>query len=167
MPDRDETARPALYNELVPAVLAIALAIIALIHDGPKALPAALCFLVLGIPMGVWALLIRLRFSSTRFGFTIGPWRRYADLGSLESIRWKMTGAWRSRGTIFVKDKQGHTVPIYVGRFAKGDVWGPLLLDAANKCGAHVDKHSEKILKHHAPGGSFRGGAFDDGPGYE
>jgi hypothetical protein len=50
----------------------------------------------------------------------LGPWRRAVDLDSLESIRWKHTGGAASRGTMFVRDRSGRRVPIYVGRFSGG-----------------------------------------------
>ena len=66
------------------------------------------------------------------------------DLNELESIRWKYTGGWRSQGTIFVRDQSGHRVPIYVGRFKRGDEWGPLLIGPAAASGATVDATARK-----------------------
>jgi hypothetical protein len=91
---------------------------------------------------------MRLHFSRTRLGLTIGPWRRFVDLGALESVRWKMTGGWRSRGTILVRDRYGHRVPIYVGRFKRGGEWGPLLIEAAAANGVTIDKRVRSFLEH-------------------
>jgi hypothetical protein len=57
-----------------------------------------------------------------------------------------MTGGWRSQGMIFVRDRHGGKVGIYVGRFNKIDEWGPLLLQAAERSGADVDRHSRGLL---------------------
>lgn len=65
---------------------------------------------------------------------------------ALESVHWRMTGGWRSQGTIFVSDKHGSRVPIYVGRFTKSEEWGPLLLGAASRCDAEVDSHARRVL---------------------
>lgn len=92
-------------------------------------------------------MLMRLHFSPTRVGLTIGPWRRYADLTALESLTWKMTGGWRSQGTIFVRNRSGHRVPIYVGRFKRGREWAPLLLEAAAASGARLDEHARTLLE--------------------
>jgi hypothetical protein len=63
-----------------------------------------------------------------------------------------MTGAWRSLGTIFVRDQHGGRVPIYVGRFSRIEEWGPLLLDAAERSHAPVDPHSRALLNPGPPG---------------
>lgn len=77
----------------------------------------------------------------------VGPWRRSVNLDSLESIRWKHTGGAASKGTMFARDRDGHELPIYVGMFTGGDVWGKLLLDSAKRTGATIDKHSRDILE--------------------
>lgn len=103
--------------------------------------------LAVGLGLGAWTLLMRLRFSADSLSMTVGPLRRTVDLSSLESVSWKMTGTWRSKGTIFVRDRHGQEVPIYVGRYSRSNDWGPLLLDAARRSGAHVDSRSEGILR--------------------
>jgi hypothetical protein len=90
----------------------------------------------------------RLRFSRTRLRTTFGPWSRDVDLNQLESIRWKdNTIGYGAQGTIFVRDRSGHRVPIEIGRFRRGEEWGPLLLEAAEACGATVDEPSREILE--------------------
>lgn len=84
----------------------------------------------------------------------VGPWRRSVDLDSLESIRWKHTGGAASKGTMFVRDRDGRQLPIYVGRFTGGDVWGKLLLDAAKRTGATIDEPSRYVLEAEVATGS-------------
>lgn len=98
--------------------------------------------LLIAVPLGAWTLLMRLRYRPDRLRMTVGPWRRAVDLNALDSITWKMTGTWRSQGMIFVKDRHGKRVPIYVGRFNRIEEWGPLLLDAAAATHRLIDTHA-------------------------
>ncbi|MGO9754929.1 MAG: hypothetical protein ACLP8S_29195 [Solirubrobacteraceae bacterium] len=59
-----------------------------------------------------------------------------------------MTGAGRSQGTIFVRDRRGGRVPIYVGRFNRVNEWGPLPLAAAERNGATLNTHARALLAH-------------------
>ncbi len=142
----ERVAGPTEYGELVPAAagLAIWLWIAA---DGGWLVGLEYSFLLLiALMLGGWALLMRLRYDEDHLARTIGPWRLRVDLTTLESVRWKMTGGWRSRGTIFVRDRRGGRVPIYVGRFKRPEEWGQLLLESAERSGAEVDHPSRVIL---------------------
>jgi hypothetical protein len=143
----DQFARPAQYGELVAAVAGTLSWLYILATQGTLLAIETLWILAIVLPLGAWSLLMRLHFSDTRLGLTIGPWRRYVDLGALESVRWKMTGGWRSRGTILVLDRYGHRVPIYVGRFKRGGEWGPLLIEAAAASGATIDERARSFLR--------------------
>lgn len=104
--------------------------------------------LAIGLVLGTWVLRMRLRLRGSTFELAVvGPWRRAVDLDSLESIRWKHTGGPASKGTIFVRDRTGHRVPVYVGRFSGGEVWGKILLEAAARGGATIDDHSRRLLE--------------------
>jgi hypothetical protein len=156
----EEVATPKEYGELVPAVVGMLLWALILINEitGRRFVKAApgvaletVWIVVIAVPLAGWTLLMRLRWSSARLGMTVGPLKRYVDLGQLESIRWKKSGGWRSEGTIFVRDNTGHKVPIWVGRFRRMADWGAMLLGAADACGATVDAHSRAILGNHDP----------------
>jgi hypothetical protein len=139
-------ARPRQYGEM-PAAVALCVGWGAIVaqqgwHVGMK----YSWLLLLGIPLGYWTLFMRLRYRPDRLEMTVGPWRRGVDLTALQSIQWRMTGAWRSRGTIFVRDHDGGQTPIYVGRFKRVEEWGPLLLNAAQQTGATVDPESLDLL---------------------
>jgi hypothetical protein len=140
-------AKPTKFGELIPATLATGFWILWLVQQGIVFGLETSWILLITLPLGGWALLMRLRFGPEQLLMTVGPWRRGVDLGALESITWKMTGGWRSRGTIFVRDRLGGRVPIYVGRFTRIQEWGPLLLDAAARSGATVDSRSRHLLE--------------------
>jgi len=129
------------------AVSGVAIWIYFLVAQGFVAAAEVSPILLIGLGLGAWTLLMRVRFSDTTIAMTIGPWRRTADLTTLESITWKMTGGWRSQGTIFVRDRLHHRVPIYVGRFKRVDEWSRVLLDAATRTGAAVDEAACKLLE--------------------
>jgi hypothetical protein len=106
---------------------------------------------VLGLALAGWALLMRLRWDHDRFSMSIGPWRRSVTLSELESVTWKRTGGARSRGTIFLRDRAGRTVPIYVSRFTGRSDWGPLIVRAAERSKASVDRRSRAYLEGRVP----------------
>jgi hypothetical protein len=67
----------------------------------------------------------------------------------LESIHWKENSVRAfAQGTIVLRDRSGHRVPVEVGRFKRGEEWGPLLLESAAASGAKVDHASREILEH-------------------
>jgi hypothetical protein len=104
--------------------------------------------LAIGLLHGTWVLRMRLQLRGGTLELPlVGPWRRSVDLDSLESIRWRHTGGAASKGTMFVRDRTGHRVPVYVGRFNGGEVWGKLLLDGAARSGATIDDHSRHLLE--------------------
>ncbi len=146
--DVERVAMPSEYGELVAAGAAAASWLVILVVYGPRLALQTVWILLIALPLGAWTILIRVRFSPSRLRVTIGPWSRGVDLNELESIRWKYTGGGRSQGTIFVRDRSGHRVPIYVGRFKRGEEWGPLLLHAAAASGATVDAIAREILEH-------------------
>jgi hypothetical protein len=139
-------ARPTSYGEVVPAAAGIVIWIYFLVTQGIYAALVASPILVIALLLGGWAILMRLHFCPSRLTLSIGPWRRNASLDSLESISWKKSGGWRSRGTIYVRDRDGGLVPIYVGRFGRRDEWGPLLLETAVSTGARVDPTARREL---------------------
>jgi len=149
----ERVAMPAEYGELVAAGAGTASWLIILVHYGPRLALQTVFILAIALPLAAWTILIRLRFSRSRLRLTVGPWSRAVDLNQLESIRWKMTGGGRSQGTIFVRDRSGHQVPIYVGRFKRGEEWASLLLQAAATSGAMVDAETREILEHQVAGG--------------
>jgi hypothetical protein len=146
--DVEQVARPARYDELVAAGAGTATWLGILVRGGPRFALETVFILAISLPLATWTVFIRLRFSRSQLRLTIGPWSRAANLNELESIRWKMAGGWRSEGTILVRDRSGHRVPIYVGRFKRRDEWGSLLLEAAAASGATVDATAREILEH-------------------
>jgi hypothetical protein len=148
-PTAERVAGPTQFGELVPATVGLTLWFGILGTEGVTVGLKYSWILLIAFGLGGWALLMRLRYSPERFRRTIGPWRSEVDLTALQSIGWKMTGGWRSQGMIFVRDRRGGQVGIYVGRFNKINEWGPLLLQAAERSGADVDRHSRGILRAH------------------
>jgi hypothetical protein len=146
--DVEQVAAPAQYLELVAAGAGAALWIGLLVSNGPLFALQAIWILLAALGVGAWTVLRRLRFSRSRLRVTLGPWSRAADLTQLESIHWKEGALLTSQGTIYVRDRSGHRVPIEVGRFRRGKEWGPLLLQAAAACKAEVDEPSRLILEH-------------------
>jgi hypothetical protein len=119
-----------------------------LVVYGPRLALQTVWLLVIALGLGTWTTMRRLRFSRTRLRTTFGPWSRDVDLNQLESIRWKdNTIGYGAQGTILVRDRSGHRVPIEIGRFRRGEEWGALLLEAAAACGATVDERSREILE--------------------
>ena len=145
----ERIAGPTQFGELVPATVGLTIWFAILATEGVTVGIKYSWLLLIALGLGSWALLMRLRYTPERFLRTIGPWRSEVDLDALQSIRWKRTGTWRSQGMIFVRDRHGGQVGIYVGRFNKIDEWGPLLLQAAERSGADVDSHSRRILRAH------------------
>jgi hypothetical protein len=148
----ERVATPAQYDELVAAGAGTATWLGILVHYGPRFALETVFILAICLPLAAWTILLRLRYGRSQLRMTIGPWSRAVDLRELESIRWKMTGGWRSEGTIFVRDRSGRQVPIYVGRFKRREEWGPLLLQAAAASGARVDGRSREILERQVAG---------------
>jgi len=134
-------------GEVIAAVAGIACWLALLIGNGWVAGLQMIWLLLIAISLGAWALLMRVRLGPDRFSRTVGPWRHSVALEALDSITWKMTGGWRSRGTVFVRDRRGGRVPVYVGRFTRIEEWGPRLLDAAARSGATVDDTSRRLLE--------------------
>jgi hypothetical protein len=103
--------------------------------------------LLMGLLLGGWTLLMRLRFDRDYIERTIGPFRQRVQLDALASIEFKQTGGWRSRGMLFVSDTGGHRVGIYVGRFSRAAEWSSLLLAAAESTHASVQPRARGILQ--------------------
>jgi len=147
--DVEQVAKPARYGELIAAGAAVVTWHVLLVQNGPRFGLQTTWILLIGLSLGAWTIMIRLRFSRSRLRLTVGPWSRAVDLNQLESIRWKDTGlADMINGTIYVRDRSGHKVPVYLCRFQRGKEWGPLLLQAAAASGATVDQRSREILEH-------------------
>jgi hypothetical protein len=142
----EAVAGPTRFGELIPALAMFGVWLAFLLPQGARVAGESAWLPLIGALLAGWTLLIRIRYSADSVAMTIGPWRRQAALNSLESVTWRRTGAGRSRGTIYVLDRSGHRVPIYVGRFTKRAEWGPLILSAADSCRAQVDQHSRAYL---------------------
>lgn len=146
--DVERVATPARYNELVAAFAGAACWLVLLVTNGPLFGLQTLWLLLIALGLGAWSLLRRLRYSRSSLRITLGPWSRVVDMTQLESIRWKdNTVGVAAAGTLYVRDRSGHRVPIEVGRFKRGDEWAPLLLEAAAACDATVDRSARKILE--------------------
>jgi hypothetical protein len=143
-------AKPTKFGELVPATAVVIFWVWIALGQGWLVGLEYSFVLLLALPLAGWTLSMRLRYDANGLSRTVGPWRKRVDLSSLESITWKMTGGGRSRGTVFVRDRHGGCVPIYVGRFTNLDEWGPLLLESAARCSATVDGSSREILSGNA-----------------
>lgn len=141
------TAKSTEVGEMLPAMAGVAIWSYFLIGHGLTAGVEMIWLLLVAVSLGAWALLMRLRFGAGKLVYTVGPWRRRVDLDCLATISWRTTGGGLSRGTILVQDRRGGRVPIYVGRYARIEEWGPLLLDAAERSGAIVDKQSRRLLE--------------------
>jgi hypothetical protein len=146
--DVEQVATPGRYNELIAAGACVATWIAVLILSGPQVAVPSTWLLLGAAGLGAWTLMRRLRFSRSRLRVTLGPWSREVDLRQLESIHWKEGSGPLSQGTIYVRDRSGHRVPIELARFKRGKEWAPLLLMAAAASGATVDERARKILEH-------------------
>jgi hypothetical protein len=150
-PSVERVAMPTKFGEMPAATAGVIIWVLVLVQEGWLVGLEYSWLLLLGLLLGGWTLLMRLRYGPDRLRRTIGPWRCQVDLTALESVTWRMTGGRRSQGTIFVRDRYGGCVPIYVGRFNHTEEWGPLLLNAAAHCDAPVDHHSRAALDHDQP----------------
>ena len=142
-------AKPIRFGELFAVGAGLILWTIMLVGGGSSIGLETAWLPALVLPLGIWTLGMRLRLTPDTVSrdFSVGRiGRRTASLPRLESIEWRHTGRGASRGTMMVKDADGHCVPVYVGRFSEGSVWGPRLLAAADRAGARVDGESRHIL---------------------
>ena len=146
-PPCPQVASPTEFGELVPAIASVLMFSIAWITSGALVAAQISWILLIGLPLGGWALLMRLRFDRDHIERTIGPFRQRVRLDALASIEFKQTGTWRSQGMLFVSDTQGHKVGIYVGRFTRAAEWSALLLDAAATTHASVQPRAQDILQ--------------------
>lgn len=144
----ERVAMPARYNNLVAAGAAGVTWIALLVMNGPIFALQVSWILLLGLFVLAWTVLPRLRFSRSRLRVTIGPWSREVNLHELDSIRWKNnTYGYGAQGTLNIRDRSGHRVPIAVGSFKRTEEWAPLLLEAATTSGAKLDRDSREILE--------------------
>jgi hypothetical protein len=146
-PPCPQVAGPTQFGELVPMIVSVVLLPIIWIRLGAQMAAEALPMLFIGLLLGGWALLMRLRFDRDHIVRTIGPFRQSVRLDALASIEFKQTGTWRSQGMLFVSDTRGHRVGIYVGRFSRAAEWSALLLDAAETTHASVQPRARGILQ--------------------
>jgi hypothetical protein len=144
-------AGPTRFGELIPACGVIVVWLTLMLPQGMTVALESAWLLAIGLLLAGWTLLMRLRYDLESLAMTLGPWRRSVTLTNLESVTWKRTGGGRSRGTIYVRDRAGHAAPIYVGRFKGRQEWGPLILSAADRCHAPVDRHSRAYLDGRMP----------------
>jgi len=142
-----QVAGPTEFGELVPVVTFFALWAIAWITSGVLVAVQLFPLILMGLLLGGWALLMRLRFDRDFIERTIGPFRQRVRLDALASIEFKQTGGWRSQGMLFVSDTQGHRVGIYVGRFSRAAEWSALLLAAAEAAQVSVQPRARGILQ--------------------
>lgn len=104
--------------------------------------------LAIALVLAAWVLRMRLLVTDAVMEFAIvGPWRRRVDLQTLRSLTWKHTGGPASKGVIVVRDDHGKRIQIPVGRLSGGEVWGQMLLEAAERSGATIDDHSKRLLE--------------------
>ena len=146
-PSSPQVAGPTNFGELPAAIGTIVMSPIAWITSGAHVAVQLSPFVLLGLLLGGWALLMRLRFDRDFIERTIGPFRQRVQLDALASIEFKQTGGWRSKGMLFVSDTQGHRVGIYIGRFSRAAEWSALLLDAAETADASVQPQARGILQ--------------------
>ena len=146
-PQCPQVAGPTQFGELVPVITIFVLWPIVWIRLGAQMAAGVLPFLLIGLLLGGWALLMRLHFDRDYIERTIGPFHQRVRLDALASIEHKQTGGWRSQGMLFVSDTRGHRVGIYVGRFSRAAEWSALLLDAAEATHASVQPRARGILQ--------------------
>ena len=151
-PPCPQVAGPTQFGELVPVITFFVLYPIGWIRLGSQMADGGLPYFfigmfLIGLLLGGWTLLMRLRFDRDYIERTIGPFRQRVLLDALASIEFKQTGTWRSQGMLFVSDTQGHRVGIYVGRFSRAAEWSALLLDAAETTHASVQPRAHGILQ--------------------
>lgn len=142
-----QVAGPTNFGELPAAIATIVMSPIAWITSGAHVAVQLSPFVLMGLLLGGWTLLMRLRFDRDHIERTIGPFRQSVQLDALASIEFKQTGTWRSQGMLFVSDTEGHRVGIYVGRFSCAAEWSALLLDAAETAHASVQPRARGILQ--------------------
>ena len=142
-----QVAGPTQFGELVPVIVFFVLWLITWATSGALVAAQISWLFLLALPLGGWALLMRLRFDRDFIERTIGPFRQRVPLDALASIEFKQTGGWRSKGMLFVSDTQGHRVGIYVGRFSRAAEWSALLLNAAENTHAAVQPRARGILQ--------------------
>ena len=146
-PPCPQVAGPTNFGELVPVIGFFVLWPLVWIRLGALLAAQTSWIFLIGLPLGGWALLMRLRFDGDFIERTIGPFRQRVQLDALASIEFKQTGAWRSQGMLFVSDTRGHRVGIYVGRFSRAAEWSALLLAAAETTHASVQPRARGILQ--------------------
>jgi hypothetical protein len=139
-----QTARTVALAELGIAVMLAAAWIYLLVSRGVVLGVESVWALAISGYLGTFALLTRLRFDESWMAFEIGPWRREVDLTDLESVTWRRSGTY---GLLWLRDRRGRRVPIYVGKLRKPDQWSKVILEAAARTGAHVDERSRDILR--------------------
>ncbi|MDQ1536268.1 MAG: hypothetical protein QOE58_661 [Actinomycetota bacterium] len=146
-PPCPQVAGPTEFSELVPVITVFVLWVIGWVTSGALVAAQTSWIFLIALPLGGWALLMRLRFERDHIERTIGPFRQRVRLDALASIEFKQTGTWRSQGMLFVSDTQGHRVGIYVGRFSRAAEWSALLLEAAETTHASVQPRARAILQ--------------------
>ena len=142
-----QVAGPTEFGELVPVIAIFVLWPLVWIRLGALVAAQTSWIFLIVLPLGGWALLMRLRFDRGFIERTIGPFRQRVRLDALASIEFKQTGGWRSQGMLFVSDTQGHRVGIYVGRFSRAAEWSALLLAAAEAAQVSVQPRARGILQ--------------------
>jgi len=85
-------AGPTQFGELVPVTTFFVMWAIAWITSGALVAVQLFPLVLMGLLLGGWALLLRLRFDGDSIERTIGPFRQRVRLDALASIEFKQTG---------------------------------------------------------------------------
>ena len=144
---RELVAKQTEFGEMLPAALGGAIWLYFLLFQGVWAAFETIYLLLIAVPLASWTLSMRLWMGSGALVYSTWPWRRTVDLTAIESVTWKRTGGGLSRGAIYVRDRNGGRVPIYVGRLSHWCEWAPRLLEAAARSHAQVDETSRRLLE--------------------
>lgn len=84
-PQYPQVAGPTQFGELVPVITIFVLYPIVWIRLGSQMAAGVLPFLLIGLLLGGWTLLMRLRFDRDSIERTIGPFRQRVRLDALAS----------------------------------------------------------------------------------
>jgi len=99
---------------------------------------------LLGIGVGLRPLLLRLQWSGEELAVRLGPFQRKVSLATLREVGYRRSG----RTAFYVlRDREERHLDVQVTLFDRDDEWKPRILQAADRCGASVDRRAEKSLR--------------------